>query len=436
MTDRIDVLVVDDQASILEDFRHLLAPGASAEHAELDALASLLGAEPVERPSSLPSYELHLARQGIEALALHGDLLAQGRRTAVAFVDIQMPPGIDGIETLARLWEAQPDLEAVLCTAYSDYTWHSILDRLERRDQLVILRKPFDPIEVHQLAACLSEKWKRGRMLARRMEQLEEQVREEVARRLDVELRNAQKFEALGRLAAGIAHEINTPSQYIQTSLESIDEVVREVDTALAAGDLAVARRVLAHAPPAVTDALQGVKRVTAIVRSMREYAHTRQGAAPEPFDVEGVIRTVTELVRAQYKHDATFLLELGGIPQVVGDADELGRALVNLLVNAAQAVMATGKRGTITVRTSASDDDITIAVVDTGVGIPREHRDRVFELFFTTKPRGEGTGQGLAMARSVIAAHGGTVTFDSAPGHGTTFYIRLPRQQRKEAAA
>jgi two-component system NtrC family sensor kinase len=303
----------------------------------------------------------------------------------------------------------------------------------------VILRKPFDPIEVRQLASCLSEKWLRGRVLARRMEELEAQVASEVGRRMHNELQQSQKFEALGRLAAGIAHEINTPSQYIQSSVEFVSSACTEIASGLhrmrARGmrdpELDTLETLLAEIPNALADAEQGISRVSAIVRSVREYAHTSNRGELEPVDINRQIHMVAELARNQYKNEAELVLELGAVPEVPGNADELGRALLNLLLNAVQAIQAArnhGPRGRITITTRASTAAVMIDIADTGIGIRGEHRSRVFEPFFTTKPRGQGTGQGLAIAyAAIVERHRGTLDFDSIPNHGTTFHVSLP---------
>jgi two-component system NtrC family sensor kinase len=428
-----DILVIDDQETILTDFARLLEPSELATNAdELDDLASVLGGSGrISKPLARP-YRVRYARQGLDGVREHAAQVALSKPVAVAFVDIHMPPGIDGVETVQRLWKAQPDIEVVLCTAYSDYSWHTILERLDSQDQLVILRKPFDPIEVRQLAACLSEKWLRGRTLARRMSDLEAQVAREVDRRMQIELQQAQKFEALGRLAAGVAHEINTPTQYIQSSLEFLSTAFADA----AEGNT----EALADVPGAIADAMDGIQRVTALVRSVREYAHTSHRRELEPVDMNRQIRMVAELARSQYKHDADLVFDLAEVPTLLGNADELGRALLNLLVNSAQAVQANrrgGKRGTITITSRATADTVTITVADTGGGIPLEHWGRVFEPFFTTKARGQGTGQGLAIAHAAIVdRHRGSLRFDSKVGEGTTFYISLPLRLAEGVAA
>jgi signal transduction histidine kinase len=284
------------------------------------------------------------------------------------------------------------------------------------------------------------------------MEQLEAQVQAEVGRRLQIELQRSQKFEALGRLAAGIAHEINTPAQYIQSNLEFFGESFAQVATGYQhlrgcatvsdpeiAAELEQIDELLSEVPEALANARHGVARVSAIVNSVREYAHTSRQAA-EPVDINRQIRMVAELAHNQYKHDAELTLDLGELPTIAGNADELGRALLNLLINAAQAVHAArgdGPRERIGIASRATAQAIHVDVSDTGLGIAPEHRDRIFEPFFTTKPLGQGTGQGLAIARAaIVERHHGTLTFDTAQGLGTTFHISLPITAAAEEAA
>ena len=417
------ILVVDDQDPILHNFATLLEPAAtSGTTSELDLLELALGGNAPVEVVETPRYQVRYARQGSEAVRECEAALAADRPFSVAFVDIHMPPGIDGVETAVQLWQLQPDLEIVLCTAHSTYSWHDILARLSVRDQLVILRKPFDPIEVRQLAACLTEKWRRGRAVAARMAELEQEIAREVGRRLEIELRGSQKFEALGRLAAGIAHEINTPSQFIQSSLEFLGETFAELDAPLSA-------EARADISTAISDATNGVSRITSIVRSVREYAHT-SGEQHEPVDLNRQVRMAGELARSQYKHEAELVLDLAEIPAVPGHADELGRAILNLLVNAAHAIRARKDQrlGKITIKTRRTEGGVELAISDTGTGISPEARDRIFEPFFTTKALGEGTGQGLSIVRATIVdRHHGTMRFETEYGHGTTFILTLP---------
>lgn len=429
------ILVVDDQETILEGFAKLLdKQGSQTSDASisLDALEAALGGSSTKaHDTELPTYDMHYARQGLEGVRMCEAAIARGKSLSVAFVDVHMPPGIDGVETALALWRLQPDLEIVLCTAHAIYSWQEILAKIPgRRDQLVILRKPFDAIEVRQLAACLTEKTRRGRELANRMQQLEARVEREVSRRLELELAHHQKFEELGRLAAGIAHEISTPAQYIQSSLDFLDELVTEMtESPSSAAPLDDLRT-------AVRDAAHGVGRITTIVRSVREYSHTSD--EPEPIDLNHQVKLASELARSQYKYDAELELDLGEVPVIQGHADALGRSIMNLLVNAAHAIRAKPHEGLgrITVATRSTTNGVSVSITDTGTGIAPEHREKVFEPFFTTKPRGEGTGQGLPLVRATVERHGGTIRFETAQGVGTTFILTFPVDVRAVAAA
>src|SRR5688572_13291878 len=151
------ILVIDDNQSIHQDFRKILSAESHSEAALGDAEAALFGeATPM---SFLPSYEVDSAYQGEEGLEKIKQSLKDNRPYAMAFIDVRMPPGWDGIETTARLWEICPDLQVVICTAYSDYSLEEMLRKLGHTDRLVILKKPFDNVEAMQLANALTEKW-------------------------------------------------------------------------------------------------------------------------------------------------------------------------------------------------------------------------------------------------------------------------------------
>jgi two-component system NtrC family sensor kinase len=312
------------------------------------------------------------------------------------------------------------------------YSWQQILEELPRRDQLVILRKPFDPIEVRHLAACLSEKWRRGRAIEQQMQELEMRVSREVTRRLELELGALQKFDALGRLTAGIAHEISTPMQCAHSSFEFLQDVLADCDEDVRG---------------AIADGLEGMRRASAIVRSIGEYSHSRPG--PGPVDLNRQVQMAAQLARTEYRHDADLVLDLGELPPLHGYADELGRAILNLVVNASHAIAAKRRpsldqpcleqidaRGTITIVTRAVAGGVRLSISDTGTGIAPEHRARIFEPFFTTKSLGKGTGQGLAMVHTtVVEHHHGAIEVDSLPGHGTTFHLQLPLSIQVAAA-
>jgi len=269
-------------------------------------------------------------------------------------------------------------------------------------------------------------------------------------KRVEAELRLAHRLEAVGQLAAGVAHEINTPVQYISDSVHFLETafadllpVVQQLGplaARLRAGGDGDAADALDHAwaaadaefavdqiPLAIRRALDGIERVAAIVRAMKAFSHPGSETR-EPNDLNDALRTTLEVCRNEYKYLADVETDLGDIPPVPCQVGELNQVFLNLLVNAAHAIAENGgERGLIRVATWREEERVVVAIQDSGAGIAAADRERIFDPFFTTKPVGKGTGQGLTLARNIVAKHGGTLTFTSAPKRGTTFEIRLP---------
>jgi signal transduction histidine kinase len=269
----------------------------------------------------------------------------------------------------------------------------------------------------------------------------------DVLQRTQASLLAAQKLESIGSLAAGIAHEINTPMQYIGDNLtfirdsiadlEEVVEVARQVGQGSTLGDLENAieeadlEMVLEEAPLATAQALEGVVRVRDIVRALKDFSHPGSETF-EPVDINRAIETTLTVARNEYKHLAEVTTELDpDLPLTHAIAGPLNQAILNIVVNAAHAigdvVEGTGQLGTIRISTTVDGPHTVIRIADTGGGIPEELHQRVFDPFFTTKEIGKGTGQGLAIARSAIVdQHGGVLDFTVEPGVGTTFELRL----------
>ncbi len=246
---------------------------------------------------------------------------------------------------------------------------------------------------------------------------------------LEAELQQAQKLESVGRLAAGVAHEINTPIQFVSDSVQFIRDTVDELIQA-ADKTAPIDPYLLTEMPLALERAVDGLGRVAEIVRSMKVFAHSRSELGD--VDLNHAISSTLVIARNEYKYVADLEMDLGELPPVRCHGGEINQVILNLVLNAAHAVedavTGTNARGKITIRTRVDGNHVAISIADTGTGIAKHVRDRVFDPFFTTKPVGKGTGQGLALARSVIVdRHHGTLTFASEPGHGTTFHVRIP---------
>ena len=265
--------------------------------------------------------------------------------------------------------------------------------------------------------------------------------REQERDRLALELRMAQKLEAVGRLAAGVAHEINTPLQFISDNVTFLTESVDDLGNVISGyrigrerGDEVAAEveadYLLSELPKAMQRARDGLNRVKNIVRAMKEFSHPTSDAHASA-DINKAIETTLEVARSEYKHLAEIDLNLGPIPLVSCNIGELNQVLLNLLVNAAHAIEAAGKAassGRIGIATRHVGAELHISLEDNGCGIEPHNLDKIFDPFFTTKELGKGTGQGLAISRSIVVdRHGGAFDVHSVVGTGTRFTIRLP---------
>ncbi len=274
---------------------------------------------------------------------------------------------------------------------------------------------------------------------------------------LETQLRHAQKLESIGQLAAGIAHEINTPVQYVGDNIRFLQEgfVARNqvldkyAELAQACATAGVEANLLdelrdtidttdteyltAEIPKAIQQSLEGIERIAKIVQSMKDFAHPGN-AEKQAIDLNRAIESTITVARNEWKYvadiETDFQTDLPNVPCYLG---ELNQVVLNMIINAAHAITdvvgdGANGRGTIKISTRSAGAWVEIDIADTGSGIPEAIRSRVFDPFFTTKVVGKGTGQGLAISHNVIVEkHGGTISLESETGRGTTFTIRLP---------
>jgi PAS domain S-box-containing protein len=327
---------------------------------------------------------------------------------------------------------AQVDLEAI---ARGDSTRREM--RLQRADGSVA-RLAFSRTALHDEAGAVSG------AVAFLVDVTEQ-------RRVEEELQQTTRLEAVGRLAAGIAHEINTPIQYIGDNTSFLKEafvgLAAFVDGARPRGaggpasapDLEQLAEevdldyVMQHVPATLQRTLDGVERVATIVRAMKEFAR-QDDREMVPTDLNRALLVTLEVARNEYKYVADVTTELGPLPLVACHPGEINQVFLNLVVNAGHAIADANresrKRGEIRIATSIDGEDVIIAISDTGTGVPEEIQSRIFDPFFTTKEVGRGSGQGLAIARSVVTKHGGQLGFTTVVGQGSTFRVRLPITQ------
>lgn len=562
------ILIIDDNPAIHEDFRKVFAHGTpgTVSPAETEFFGETARAAP-----STPQYRLDFASQGEEGLQMVKQAIADRQPHSLAFVDMRMPPGWDGIQTVRRIWEVHPGLQIVICSAYSDYSWKEIVENLGISDRLLVLKKPFDNVEVLQAAASLCAKRRlevennvyrtqleskvnqANSTLKTSFEQLNESKKflqssldaltaqvaildgtgnllfrnaawtaatsplvqrtlqpgenylnfcesiegdhaevaqklragiDEVTRslqdsvfleyqdknegyssyytarvsrsktdgpvrivvmhedvsdykQLQAKLVQALKLESMGQLSAGIAHEINSPMQYIGDNIDCLRDTLEEVFAIATPAPEHVEKlnELNNRSSASIEDCVDGFERVATIIRAMKELSHPGK-AEKEMVDLARIIESAKTITRNRWKYNATLELDLPEqLPPAYGYAAELNQVFLNMIVNASDAIVEKygnqDQRGGIRISAEEKGKEISIAIADNGCGIPQDIIDRVFDPFFTTKEVGQGTGQGLAISYDVIVnKHGGRLEVESTPGEGTCFCITLPKFQ------
>ena len=263
--------------------------------------------------------------------------------------------------------------------------------------------------------------------------------------RLRERMEEANRLESLGTLAGGIAHEINTPAQYVGDNLSFLEDCIPDLlKVAEAAGrectpetcPETMAALTTANmdflrdeVPDAIRQGLEGVRRIAKIVQAVKEFCYP-SSREPQPCNLGHLIESASTVTRNAWKYCSELTLELDTeAPPVMAIEGEINQMLVNLIVNAAQAIAEKKSQspGSIVIATKHLEDSVAFSIRDDGIGIPADRHKRIFELFYTTKPPGQGTGQGLAITAAIVRRHGGTVTVESEPGKGACFTVTLP---------
>jgi two-component system cell cycle sensor histidine kinase/response regulator CckA len=528
------LLVIDDTRAIHDDFRKILCGERRGEQL-LDTAGTALFGES-QAPVSDIAFHVDSAFQGKEGLALVARAVEAGRPYAMAFVDVRMPPGWDGIETIERIWQVAPDLQVVICTAFSDYSWDQMIAKLGHSDRLLILKKPFDTLEVRQLAVALTEKWRLTQQARASIADLETMVRasEEkfsqafrlqpdalslhrladgacielnpgftkitgyaagdtldgrplfldwelwadpkdrerlraglqadgevegpfrhkngslircltsarimqvageacvlaitrdltVQRRLEDQLAQARKMEAVGQLAGGVAHDYNN---VLTATLIQLEFLLDRTDLAPATREVLKELESMAHRSATLTRQLLAFSR--------------QQVMHKVPLDLNDALRNLFTMLRRLLGENIEIDFQFAEAPLFVeADLGMIEQLVTNLCVNARDAMMPRG--GRLTLQTGVKvvaelpasvpaeaylGKFVFLSITDTGCGMDAATLARVFEPFFTTKEVGKGTGLGLATVYGIAQQHRGWVEVESQPGSGTQFRVVLP---------
>jgi two-component system, NtrC family, sensor kinase len=399
------ILVIDDNRAIHDDFHKIISP-SGANNTALDAAEAELFGEATKGEEKSP-FEIDSAYQGEEGVEAVKKALEERRPYAMAFVDVRMPPGIDGVETTQKIWEIDSEIQIVICTAYSDYSWEEMFEKIGNNDRMVILKKPFDTVEASQLAHALTEKWWLSQQSKQKIEDLEKMVAERT-RALEETNKELESF------SYSVSHDLHAPLR----SIEGFSRILLEDYAEKLDADGARKLQVINTSSQRMGLLIDDLLRLAQITRGeMRRI----------PVDLSALTREVeSELRQSAPERSVEYRIEPNLI--ALGDPQFIRIALENLIGNAWKF---TGKRADARIEFGMTTREGVSAyfVRDNGVGFDMANADKLFVAFQRLHSGAEfpGTGVGLTTVQRVIHRHGGRLWAESNVDGGTVFYFTLP---------
>ncbi|WP_332777908.1 sensor histidine kinase [Polaromonas sp.] len=401
------ILLVDDMPSIHEDFRKILAARPAAR--DLDEVEAALFGQAA--PSSGDGFELDSAYQGQEGVAKVEAAVQAGHPYAMAFVDMRMPPGWDGVETIERLWRIDPQVQVVICTAYSDYPWEDVQARLNAQDRLLIVKKPFDMIEVSQLARALTAKWERTRQATLHMGSLEETVQDLT----ETETALRQSNKELEAFAYAVSHDLRAP-------LSTMNAFSNLLAKELGGHASKKVQHYLSRIQASAVVGAQLIEDLLSLTQISRAELHM------EPVDLSAISRRLMGEYRSvSPPREASVTIE--DDLRVHGDKRLIRIAMQHLLGNAWKFTSLRTHTEIEVGRLGGADGKAVFFVRDNGSGFDMAYAGKLFGTFQRLHADHEfpGTGAGLVTVSRIVGRHGGRVWADAKVGEGATFYFTLP---------
>jgi len=484
------ILAIDNDEGIIETYQGIFTLEQESDILE-KGMALFEASYVKQKPRKRVDYHLSLAENGTQGIELVERALLDNRPFAVAFIDMKMP-GLNGAETSKQIWDIDPRIKIVIVTAYSEYSPDDII-ATTGRDDIFYLRKPFNHEEILQFARALTNEWnlekKRDllqiqlKTVNAALEDMNKNLKEKVEKQAAM-IVQTDKMASVGLLAAGVAHEINNPLSFINANLSALKRYLKKIDALhqkYADMELFLRYSGLENAPTLLDElalfklenktdlimadiedladeSLDGIERIKTIVNDLKTFSRIDESEY-NALNINKAIDTTINILWNELKYKAQIIKHYGRIPEIRCFPQKISQVLMNLLLNAVQAIE---QQGIITISTELikkekkEENDIfveeryedqhnkragsmqpvrdavtfiQIRITDTGCGIAKEYLNRLFDPFFTTKPVGQGTGLGLSVTYEIIKIHNGTIEISSEFGKGTEVTILLPTE-------